>query len=333
VTTFFEMELALSPSVPGLGVAELADLCRFAEDLGYRHAWLAEVAGPDAFVLATAAALRTSRMDLGVAVVPAYTRTPAALAMAAASVSQALAGRSFTLGIGSSSETIVSAWHGLSFDRPLTRVVETVQAVRAGLTGDGAFAGATVNMSRFRLAVPPSGPVPIFIGALRPGMLAAAGAHADGVCLNLMPPRVVTRQLEAVREGAAAFGRELPADFGVMARLQTIVTKDLDQAHQFLREQILGPYLAQPVYNQFLSWMGYPEEAAAIASGWLARDRKAVANAIHSRLIDDLALVGSEEVVRHRLEEFAEAGLTVAALMVLAPSRATVEETLRVLAP
>ena len=327
------MELALSPSAPHLGVTELADLCRFAEDLGYRHAWLAEVAGPDAFVLATAAALQTSRMDLGVAVVPAYTRSPATLAMAAASVSQAMSGRSFTLGIGSSSETIVSAWHGLAFDRPLRRVVETVQAVRAGLTGEGAFPGETVKMSRFRLATPPSGPVPIFIGALRPGMLAAAGAHADGVCLNLMPPHVVTRQLEAVREGAKAAGRKLPADFGVMARLQTIVTKDVDQAHQFLREQILGPYLAQPVYNQFLSWMGYPEEAAAIASGWQARDRKAVANAIHSRLIADLALVGSAQVVRNRLEEFAAAGITVAALMVLAPARATIEETLRDLAP
>lgn len=333
VTTFPEMDLALSPSIPGLGVIELADLCGFAEGLGYRQAWLAEVAGPDAFVLATAAAQRTSQMDLGVAVVPAYTRTPATLAMAAASVSQAMPGRSFTLGIGSSSETIVSGWHGLSFDRPLTRVVETVQAVRAGLNGDGGFSGSTVNMTRFRLAVSPAGPVPIFIGALRPGMLAAAGAHADGVCLNLMPPSVVTRQLEAVRRGAAEAGRELPADFGVMARLQTIVTEDVDLAHQYLREQILGPYLAQPVYNQFLSWMGYPEEAAAIASGWLARDRNAVANAIHSRLIADLALVGSAAAVRRRLEEFAAVGLTVAALMVLAPSRATVEETLRVLAP
>jgi len=333
VTTFFEMELALSPSIPGLGVAESADLCGFAEGLGYRHAWLAEVAGPDAFVLATAAAHRTSRMDLGVAVVPAYTRTPATLAMAVASVSQAMSGRSFTLGIGSSSEAIVSGWHGLSFDRPLTRVVETVQAVRAGLNGEGAFSGTTVNMSRFRLAVSPAGPVPIFIGALRPGMLAAAGAYGDGVCLNLMPPHVVTRQLEAIRQGAASVGRELPADFGVMARLQTIVTEEVGQAHQFLREQILGPYLAQPVYNQFLSWMGYPEEAAAIASGWVARDRKAVANAIHSRLIDELALVGSTAMVRQRLEEFAAAGLTVAALMVLAPTRTTVEDTLRVLAP
>ena len=87
------MELALSPSTPGLSVSELADLCRFAEELGYGQAWLAEVAGPDSFVLAATIAQRTERLECGVAVVPVYTRTPAALATAAASVSQLMGGR------------------------------------------------------------------------------------------------------------------------------------------------------------------------------------------------------------------------------------------------
>ncbi len=333
MTTFPGMDLAISPSIPGLGINDLADLCRFAEDLGYRHSWLSEVAGPDAFVLATAAAIRTKQMDFGVAVVPAYTRTPTTLATAASSVSQVLSGRSFALGIGSSSETIVALWHGLEFSKPRTRVLETVQAVRAALTGEESYRGTTVSMSRFRLASTAVGPVPIYIGALRPRMLEAAGAYGDGVCLNLMPPSVVVRQLEAVRNGAAAIGRTLPADFGVMARLQTIVTDDAAGARQLLRDKFIGPYLAQPVYNRFLAWMGYAEEASAIATGWAARDREAVARAVHDRLIDDLALVGTARVVKDRLSEFEAAGLTVAALMILDPSRVVIEDTLRALAP
>jgi len=111
------VELALSPSTPGLSVGELAELCSFAEEIGYRHAWLAEVAGPDAFVMAAAVAGHTKRMELGVGVVPAYTCTPAVLATAAASVSQLLGGRPFRLGIGTSSEVIVNQWHGLAFER------------------------------------------------------------------------------------------------------------------------------------------------------------------------------------------------------------------------
>ena len=332
------MELALSPTTAGLSVLELADLCRFAEDLGYRHSWLAEVAGPDAFVLAAAAALRTEHMHFGVGVVPAYTRTPAALATAAASVSQLLGGRPFALGIGSSSETIVSSWHGLPFEQPLTRVVETVIAVRKALAGEGDFEGQTVAMNRFRMASPPLGPVPLYLGALRPRMLAAAGAHGDGVCLNLMPALVVTLQLAEVRKGAQEAGREVPKNsglpdaFGVMARLQVLITDDVPAARHQLRNDFIGPYLAQPVYNRFLAWMGYEEEADAITAGWVARDREAVARAIPDRLVDDMALLGSPSRVKERLEEFAAAGLTVAAMMVLTPSRSAVEETLRALA-
>jgi probable F420-dependent oxidoreductase len=327
------MELAISPSTPGLSVSDLADLCGYAEDLGYRQAWLAEVAGPDAFVLAGVIARRTERMECGVAVVPAYTRTPAGLAMAAASVSQLMGGRPFRLGIGASSELIVEQWHGVPFTKPLARVRDTVLAVREALAGRGDYVGATLTMSRFRLATVPSGPVPIFVGALRPGMLGLAGEVGDGVCLNLMPPRVVIRQLAEVHRGAGAAGRDLPADFGVMARLQTVVTDDPAGVREMLRTQFLGPYLAQPVYNRFLGWMGYEEEARAIAAGWAARDRASVSAAINDGLIDDLVIVGDVKHVRNRLDEFAASGLTVAALMVHTPSRSAVEDTLRALAP
>ena len=327
------MELAISPSTPSLSVVELADLCRFAEDLGYEHAWLSEVAGPDAFVLASAIAQRTRRMESGVAVVPAYTRTPAGLAIAAASVSQLMDGRRFSLGIGASSGVIVEQWHGLPFVKPLARVRDTVLAVRQALRGPGDYVGATLTMTRFRSATMPAGPVPIFVGALRPGMLALAGEVGDGVCLNLMSPTVVVRQLAEVRRGAQATRGALPSDFGVMARLQTVVTDEPAGVLEMLRNQFLGPYFAQPVYNHFLAWMGYEEEAAAIAAGWAARDREAVARAIHDRLIDDLVLVGTARHVRERLDEYAASGLTVAALMVLTPSRSAVEDTLRALAP
>jgi alkanesulfonate monooxygenase SsuD/methylene tetrahydromethanopterin reductase-like flavin-dependent oxidoreductase (luciferase family) len=272
-------------------------------------------------------------MECGVGVVPAYTRTPAGLAIAAASVSQLLGGRPFRLGIGASSHVIVEQWHGLSHKEPLARVKDTVLAVRQALAGQGDYAGPTLTMTRFRSAAIPIGPVPIFIGALRPRMLALAGEVADGVCLNLMPPRVVVRQLAEVRRGALQAGRELPADYGVMARLQTVVTDDPAAVREMLRNQFIGPYLAQPVYNRFLAWMGYEDEAQSIALGWAARDREAVAAAIHDRLIDDLVLVGDASHVRDRLDEFADAGLTVAALMVLTPSRSAVEDTLTALAP
>ena len=326
------MDLALSPTTPGLGVTDLADLCSYAEDLGYRNAWLAEVAGPDAFVLAAAIAGRTEAMELGIAVVPAYTRSPAALATAALSVSSLLGGRPFRLGIGSSSEAIVSQWHGIPHTRPVQRVRETVEAIRAIFDGVNDYQGTLVATHRFRPAVERSGPVELWVAGLRPKMLAVAGAVGDGVCLNLMPARVVSRQLSAVAEGARQQGRSLPADFGVMARLPVLVTDDPDPARDWLRSTFLGPYLAQPVYNNFLQWMGYEAEALAISSAWKARDREGVMAAITYALVDELALIGSAAQVRRRLDEYEAAGVTVAAISVVASGRFAVEETLRALA-
>lgn len=316
------MDLALSPTVPGLGITQLGELCAYGEELGYRHAWLAEVSGPDPFVLATQIAHRTTRMEVGVAVVPVYTRTPAVLASASISVSQVLGGRRFRLGVGSSSEVIVNQWHGQSFAEPLVRVEETVLAIREILSGGEGFIGSRVRTNRYRPALAPSGPIELWVGALRPRMLKVAGRIGDGVCLNLMPARVVTEQL-----------KEVSADIGVMARLQVMVTDDLASARTLLRNQILGAYLAQPVYNQFLAWMGFPEQAAEIARAFAAKDRAGVAAAIPDSLVDDLALLGSPAQIRDRLDEFGEAGVTVAALSVLNPDRAVVEETLSALAP
>ncbi len=327
------MERSVSLTSGGRSVPELASLAGWAETIGYRSIWLAEVAGPEAFVLATAVAMRTAAASVGVAVVPAFTRTPAVLAMAAGSVSQVLDGRAFRLGIGSSSETIVADWNGIGFHRPLARVRETVEAVRSGLGERGEFQGETVAMHRFRNGSPPVGPVPLYVAALGPKMLELAGSVADGVCLNLMPPQVAARQLELVRRGRHGSERDSTTPFGVMARLQVAVTDTPDAVRDHAREVMLGPYLAQPVYNRFLAWMGYEEEAAAIASGWEARDRAAVHRAVHDRLVDDLIIVGTADRVRDRLDEYQAAGIREAAISVIAPDRVTVEHTLQVLAP
>ncbi len=318
------MERCLSLTAPGMTVRDLAALARFGEDLGYRTGWLAEVAGPESMVAASAVAMATERMTVGVAVVPAFVRTPALLAMAAGSVSQALGGRPFRLGIGSSSDAIVAGWNGIPFERPLRRVRETVEAVRSGLTGDGNYAGGEVSMTRFRTAAPPAGPVESYVGALGPGMLRLAGQVGDGVCLNMMPPQIVPKQLAAVGAGEG---------FGVMARLHVLVTDDPSAGRTMLRESILGGYLAQPVYNNFLRWMGYEEEAEAIARGWANRDREAVHRAVHDDLVDDLAIVGDVARVRDRIDEYLDAGIQQAAIGLLDTNRSTVEDTLRALAP
>jgi probable F420-dependent oxidoreductase len=325
------MLLAISPSTPGIPASDLVDLCVAAEDLGYRAAWVAEVAGPEAFSLLGAVASRTKTLDLGVAVVPAMTRSPALLAMAAGTVSQLLGGRDFSLGIGSSSQTIVEHWHGAPFVPPLARVRESVEATRALLGGERGYDGSHVSVDRFRLASRPMGRVRVFVGALGPRMLRLAGAVGDGVCLNLMPPGAVPRQLAEVRRGAEAAGRELPDHFRVMARFHIVLTDDVESGRGLIREGF-GPYFAQPVYNRFLRWLGHETEAAGISEAFAAGDRGAVAAAFTDAIVDGVSLVGGPAEVRSRLDEYSEAGVDIGALNVIGDLQA-VRDGLGYLAP
>jgi probable F420-dependent oxidoreductase len=325
------MLLAISPSAPGSRADDLVGLVGRAEALGYSEAWLAEVAGPESFSLAGAIASTTTRIELGVAVVPSSTRSPALLAMGAGTVSQLLGGRAFNLGIGSSSQLIVESWHGAEFVPPLPRVRETVEATRALLAGERSYAGAHVRADRFTLATPPAGPVRLYVGALGPRMLRLAGAVGDGVCLNLMPAATVPRQLAEIRRGADAAGRDLPGDFRVMARFHVVLTDDPSAGRDVVRAGF-GPYFAQAVYNRFLAWTGYPEAADAVASAFAAGDRHGVAAALTDEIVDGVALVGPPGRVRERLAEYAEAGVDVAALNILGSADA-VSRGLEELAP
>src|SRR5438445_6045261 len=244
-----------------------------AEELDYESLWVADTgAGPDAFVVAAAAGLATRRVRVGTAVVPIYTRALPVLAAGAGSCAQLMAGRSFVLGLGVSSETIVEAWGGVPYRRPLTRMRETVAVLRPMLAGDRVtFEGKTVRTRGFRLVLPPPAPVPIYVGALMPPMLELAGEVAHGVILNFMPVEAVPRMLAHVRAGAERAGRDASV-LEVVARFQTVVTNDAPAARTAIRH-MMGPYFATTVYNRFVAWSGFPEQARAIDAAWRAKDR------------------------------------------------------------
>jgi probable F420-dependent oxidoreductase len=302
------MRLAASLPVP----PDLAMCRRVAarvDELGYDSVWLADTgAGPDAFVLGAAVATCTERLRIGTAVIPAYTRSPSVMAAGAGSLAQLAPGR-VVLGIGASSDTIVNAWGGVPFERPLTRIRETVGVLRAMLAGERVtFDGRTIRTRGFRLISLPPQPVPIYLAALMPPMLELAGEIGDGVILNFMPVEAVPRMLEHVRRGAERAGHD-PSTLEVVSRFQTIVTDDVPAARAALRH-MMGPYFATSVYNRFVAWCGFPDEAAEILAAWQAKDRARNTGAVTDEMIDRLAIIGSAEHCRERLAAFVAAGVT-----------------------
>src|SRR5215212_5214525 len=119
---------------PG-GWDEAATFLQEAERLGVDSAWTSEAWGFDAFTPLAYMAARTSRIKLGTSIAQAGTRTPAALAMTALALAS-LSDDRFILGLGTSGPQVIEGWHGIPFDRPVTRLRETVEIVRMAVRGE-----------------------------------------------------------------------------------------------------------------------------------------------------------------------------------------------------
>ena len=310
----------------GPDIRQTIDLLRWAESNGYPDAWFADAGAPDTLTQAAAVAQHTTSIRIGIAVTPVYTRTPAVLAASVNVLGQLLPGR-FVMGLGSSSETIMGRWNGIALDQPLTRVRETAELVRSMLTGAKSnFTGATVQSHGYRQP-PLEDPPPIYLAALRPKMIEMAAEIGDGVIFNLWPKSALPKMMKHVEIGARRAGKN-PREVEVVHRAAVLATDDKAAARNLFRAGF-APYYATPVYNKFLAWAGYEEAADTIAQGWAQKDRARTTGALTDELIDEIAVIGSEDEIHRRFQEHADGGVHT---HIVAPLGATPQDVERTFA-
>ena len=170
-------------------------------ELGYTDLWSAEVDGSDGFTPLALAAAWEPELNLGVAITPAYTRGPALLAQSLASMADAAPGR-FFCGLGASSKVIVADWNDLAFENQYRRIRDTLRFLRLAFSGEKVTEDfETFKVKGFRLARIPEQLPPIYLAALRPGMLHLAGREADGAILNWLSAEDVATSVAEVDEG------------------------------------------------------------------------------------------------------------------------------------
>jgi len=290
-----------------LEYVELATRC---EGSGYDGVWATEVAGADAFVLATACGLATQRMTIGTGAVAVGTRSPAMIALSAATTA-ALVPKRFILGLGTSTPAIVTGWHGQPFDAPLGRLDATVDVVRAVLAGrESSGDSPLARGSGFKVEIDPlPPPAPIYTAALRAASLRLAGRQADGAILTLTDPAHMEWQLRQIHSAETVSGSTR-----VVVYVRCCVAEDPDGARSWMRRE-LAWYSTSSAYREHFASMGHEQAMHDIAEVW-NRDRsvEGVAALVPQSLIDGLMLAGSAEYVSTRLKEFWKAGADDVAL-------------------
>ena len=317
----------------GIGVSE--DLAipvqqRVAVDVeaaGFASLWTNEASGRDALLLCQAWASATTSLEVGVGVVPVWTRSPAQLAMASATLQEASGGR-FLLGLGVSHGATMGPWHGVEVVRPLTAARELLAIlaqIEAGERTD--VDGEVLSSRKFRLAVSPAPPpTRRLLAAMGPRMLALAGERADGTLLNWAGPAEVAAARKLVVDAAADAGRR-PEDVEVAAYVRAAVAEDADAARGALASQIVQ-YGRLPAYAAHLERQGFGE---ALARGEEARQAGAspleLAEALGEPTLEALGWSGTpSDDPAPTLERFREAGLDHLVLRVVATGGDPVED-------
>src|SRR5829696_525671 len=233
-----------------------------AEELGFARFGSAEGWTHDAVVLLAQIAGVTSRIGLATTVLPVWSRTPAALAMAATSLQRASDGR-FALGLGASSPPLVEGLHGITWQQPVNRMRTTLVAVRALLDG------ARLPLDRehvrpLRLGAPPEERVPILLAALAPSSVRLAGELADHWLPFLWARSRIPDGRALLAEGEAAAERS--STTGVAASVPLAIAQDEEAARQIAAGWLLA-YLTRmgPLYPRMLrDHFGFAPEVDAL---------------------------------------------------------------------
>jgi alkanesulfonate monooxygenase SsuD/methylene tetrahydromethanopterin reductase-like flavin-dependent oxidoreductase (luciferase family) len=296
-------------------VLHLADR---AEALGYDAFFVAEGWGYDAGVLLAEVATRTRRIALGTGILNVWGRTPATIAMLAASRAEVSADR-FVLGLGAGSPPLAEGLHDIEFTKPVQRLEAVTRQVRRFLEGQRLEPSVGRDTRPLKLAVTPQGEIPIYLAALGPQSVRLAGELADGWAPFLLPLSGLGASLQLLREGAARTDphRGLPLIAPcVPAAVSTDPTKALEIASWWV-----SFYLANmgPLYHETLRRLGHGRSVEDIlAANPTGRTFEVPESA--RVLFDELTLWGEAEQAREALDRWYAVGAQMP-IVVLPPGR------------
>ncbi|MEU6075442.1 LLM class F420-dependent oxidoreductase [Micromonospora sp. NPDC047074] len=304
-----------------------ADAVATWEDDGLDVVWVSEAYGFDAPTIMGYLAAKTTRLQIGSAILPIYSRTPALLAQTAAGLDAISGGRAI-LGLGASGPQVIEGWHGVAYDRPLARTREVIRICRQVwrremLVHDGIHRlplppeeGTGLGKPLKLLTHPVRDHIPIYVASLGDRNVRMTAELADGWLPFLYDPE----RAADVWGAALAAGRDKrPDDLGpleVVAGGPLAIGPDVTGLRDLARP-LIALYVGgmgargRNFYHDLLSRYGYAAEADRIQDLYLAGRKTAAAAAVPAELLERTSLIGPESYVRDRVQAYRDAGVTI----------------------
>jgi 5,10-methylenetetrahydromethanopterin reductase len=289
--------------VPDESVLKIGYMAKLAEDAGFGNIWITDhYNNRDVWTTLAVLSLLTNKISLGTGVTNPYTRNAAITASSIASINELSGGRAI-LGIGPGDKATFDKM-GIDWDKPLSRVRETVLAIRAFLAKEqvsqAGFKGAQMSFTTSK--------IPIYIGAQGPKMLELAGAISDGVLINASHPDDFKFAVPMIRAGAEKAGRK-PEDVQVCAYAS--FSADKDPAKAVNASKIVVAFIVAGSPENVLERHGIGmDEANAISDAISRFDFKGAMDGVTPRMTEAFSISGAPADCRARIDELLSTGVT-----------------------
>lgn len=298
--------------------SRIRDFVQRADELGFDELWVIEDLGFRGGIAQASAALAwTERIRVGIGILPAGARNAAFAATEFATLAQLFPGR-VDIGIGHGMPDwmrAVGAWT----DRPLRTLRTHVETVRALLEGQPVAPAGGAEVALAEGSVPDVAP-PLLLGVRGPRSLALSGRIADG---TVLAEPATPEYVRAAREQIAA------------ARPHRVVAYNVgsvgdDEASALEAARLGLEWVGEPDWAPHIAPLPYADEFAALRARCSTRDE--FVHALPEQWVRELALVGTPEQVRARLDVLAEAGVDSSVFIPAGPDPiAALEQLARVL--
>jgi len=297
------------------------------EQAGLDVVWVAEAYSYDAVSLMGYLAAKTERVEIGAGILPLYSRTPTLTAMTAAGLDALSDGRAI-LGLGASGPQVIEGFHGVPYDKPVTRTREIIEICRQvwrreKIQHEGVYniplpAGQGTGLGKPLKLInhPKRADIPIWIAALGDNNLEMTAELADGWLPHAVMPETMKEVFGPALE--AGFAKRAPelgplqiTGGGILA-LEEEMFEPARQLARAMYSLYIGGMGARGknFYNTVFQRQGYEAEAKIVQDLYLDGKKDEAAAALPADFIDRVTLIGPAGHVQERIAALREAGIT-----------------------
>jgi len=263
--------------------------------------WIPETWGMENFSMLSAVSNKTRIKKIGSSIINIYSRSPAVIAMGAATVDTLSDGR-LILGLGTSSLPIVETFHGYKFEKPVQRMREYVEIIRLVLSGKKVdYIGEIFNLKNFTLLIKPKREsIPIYLAAVNQKMVDLTWDIGDGVIFYLRPINEMKQTITKMQS---------KKKIDVTCQIITCVAEDSDVAIQRAKKTLAFYVSVGKVYREFLAKNGFKNETSDIFDEFKKSGLSSNYKLVTDSMLQSLCIAGTPEECKKQLEKFYETGI------------------------